>query len=140
MYTGHMLEWDVFGACLWKYEEGSDYIPYRKAMAWVKRSQPWDPTDPEPEVANALHAFVCMALSVRDWSRVTLYTAVGSPLDRWHGRDAFIEFRGRVVTIDVTQNTHKDSHKADIILPAEVVEDRVLLQEYGRKIARLLQR
>lgn len=138
MYTGHMLEWDCFGSCLWKWEAEPEYVPFRQAMARVRKSQPWDPTDPEPLVSSNLHAYVCLALGVEDWSEVALYTSIGSPLDRFHGVDAFFHFRGRVVTIDVTANPHKNSYKADVILSAEAIENGGLKQ-VASKIAALLQ-
>jgi len=58
---------------------------------------------------------VCVELGVEEWSEVALYTAVGSPLDRFHGIDAFFEFHGTIVSIDLTVG-RKGSHKADLVI------------------------
>ena len=49
-----------------------------------------------------------------------------TPLDRFHGTDAFLVFEGRVVTIDVTLNSDKDTWKADIVFnPKEMDWDEL---------------
>lgn len=113
--TGHLFE----GECLGEVKvsaRGREYLSFAEAMALVKAAQPWNPTDPGPRPANDLHAAVCEVLGVDNYSEVALYTAVGSPLDFYHGVDALIEWRGAIVTIDVTANPTKSAHKADFIL------------------------
>lgn len=134
MYTGRLLEIEFFGPCLWEW--GPEYMPYRKAMARVKGSQPWDPTDPQPRMANDLHAYVCIAIGLKDWSEVALYTAVGSPLDFFHGIDGFFEFHGKVVTLDVTADPHKDEHKADVIIQLGDIDGG--MEKIGQRIAQFL--
>lgn len=105
--TGRQFEKEFLGHCLWHWQGN---VPFEKALNRVKESQPWDPTDPGLEansLANNLHAYVCLELGLEDWSQVALYTAIGSPLDRWHGVDGFFEFKGEVVTIDVTTDPRK---------------------------------
>lgn len=121
-YTGRLFEEEVVGKCLWA---SADYVPYRKAMTMVKQSQPGNPADPPSPAMNDFHALVCEELGAKDYSAVKCYTAVGSPLDRFHGIDSFVELNGgAVVTIDLTTNRKKDEHKADIILHEEDVYDR----------------
>ncbi len=140
-YTGRLFEEEVVRRCLWVC---ADYVPFRKAMAMVKRFQPWDPTDPSSPAVNDFHALVCLELGVEDYSVVKFYTAVGSPLDRFHGIDSFIEWNGVVVTFDLTINSKKDEYKADIILHEEDIYtvdgriNRVRLQEVARDTVQLL--
>jgi hypothetical protein len=141
-YTGRLLEDEVLGKCLW---HSAGYVPYREAMDRVKQFQPWNPADPPSRALNDLHALVCEELGARAYSEVKCYTAVGSPLDRFHGVDSFIEKGGAVATIDLTANSKKDVHKADIILHEEDVYDgegrinRPRLQQVAHNIAQLLQ-
>src|SRR6185369_4444565 len=87
-----------------------------ESMDLVRKNQPCDPSDPDPRCANDLHALIAEKLGLDDFSELKLYTAVGSPLDFWHGIDGFFEFRGHVLTIDLTVNSHKDSGKANMIV------------------------
>ncbi|MDA2921881.1 hypothetical protein MYX07_01300 [Patescibacteria group bacterium AH-259-L07] len=114
-YTGEEFEQEVLGCC-GRGGWNGDYIPYRKSLALVKRFQPWNPAEPRPEVARALHASVALALNIEDWSELMLYTSINSPLDYYHGIDAFFEYKGRVVTLDVTINPHKGQYKADFTI------------------------
>jgi len=113
MYTGHLFEEEVLGKCRWT---SKDYIPFRKAMDIVKKNQAVDPTDPKSGAANDFHALVCEELGVDDYTEVSLYTSVGSPLDYYHGVDAFVEWKGAFVSIDLTLDKGKVEYKADIIL------------------------
>ncbi len=133
--TGREFEEKVVGHCLWQWQ---GYTTREKAMARVRNSQPesWDPTDPEPDIANNLHAYICIKLGLEEWSEVAFYSAVGSPLDRWYGIDAFFQFRGEVVTIDLTTNPKKRQYKADLIVHPYMVE-RSELEQLGQQIAHL---
>jgi len=120
-------------------------MPYRKAMDVVKQSQPGNPADPSSPAMNDFHALVCEELGAKDYSLVKCFTAVGSPLDIFHGVDSFVELDGgAVVTIDLTTNSKKDVHKADIILHEQDVYDRdgrvnrARLQEIAHDTAQLL--
>ncbi len=141
-YTGRLFEEEVVGRCLWNC---ADYVPFRKAMTIVKNFQPWDPTDPSSPVMNDFHALLCEALGLEDYSLIGIYTAVGSPLDLFHGIDVFVEWNNVFVTIDLTINSKKDEYKADIILHEEDVytEDgrvnRARLQEVAHYTALLLE-
>lgn len=101
-YTGVLFEEEVLCKCTWSWKT-SGYVPYKKAIAEVRNNQPkgYDPTDPNNPAMNDLHCLLCEELSIEDYSDMKLYTAVGSALDRFHGVDAFFEWQGYVVTIDV---------------------------------------
>jgi hypothetical protein len=119
--TGRIFEEEVLGHCTVQWD-GRTYLRYREAMDLVRMHQPWLPTAPSQFLPRQLHAAVAKALGV-DTQKIALYTAVGSPLDRFHSVDGFVEFEGSVVTIDVTINRHKDAYRADVILSEDDVEN-----------------
>ena len=130
-YTGKLLETELLGQTpkSSSKERGLDYLPFRQAIEQVKNMQPGDPTDPTPRFSNDLHCTVAEFCGIEDYSKLSLYTAVGSSLDHFHGVDAFFELNGGFggvirVTIDVTKNPHKDAYKADIVLyiPEELLD------------------
>ena len=135
--TGRLFEWSVLGRELVTPLSLRGYMSYQKAMALARRLASWDPTDPEPQMANTLHFYVCEALGVECYSEVRFYSALGTPLDLFHGVDCWIEVRGRVVTIDLTANGHKDYHKADVVVHPEDLEDGG--KGIARRIASFLQ-
>jgi hypothetical protein len=66
---------------------------------------------------------------------------VRSALDVFHGVDGFFEFRGVVVTIDVTINPNKVCGKADLVVSGDDFEDLPALaariaREFATKIRR----
>lgn len=74
-----------------------------------------------------------------EWSQLRFYTAIGSALDHYHGVDAFFEFGGARVTMDITQNPAKESgYKADFIIGPEEVEYEKRRQEKAQEIAEQL--
>src|SRR3990167_3897702 len=121
---GREFEEKILGfPCYWSWQGAPEWAKRDTArcLQMVRKNQPWDPTDPgDPDdsknhFAQDLHADVCVELGVEEWSEVALYTAVGSPLDRFHGIDAFFEFHGTIVSIDLTVG-RKGSHKADLVI------------------------
>jgi len=59
-------------------------------------------------------------LGLDDYSKLKIYTAIGSHLDVYHGVDAFfeVEINGKLhrVTLDVTFNKNKeDGGRADVV-------------------------
>lgn len=102
--TGHLREEEVLGACSAVHRE---WLPWQKAMELVRKNQP------RAKTAAAL----LLEKELRKEFGVTLsyYTAVRSTLDRIHSVDAFIEYKGVVVTMDFTTNPDKDSCKAHIL-------------------------
>ncbi len=135
--TGHLFEEEAFGCVRSAARANGEYKPYRQALEEVKANQPWDPTDPNVRFANDLHALVALVLGLIDWAELRIYTAIGSDLDRWHGIDAFFEFGGARVTLDVTLNRHKldYGYKADFIVGEEAVENASVRQERAQEIA-----
>ncbi len=115
-YTGHLFEREMLGQCLAPYR---GYLRWREAAQLVRKSQP----RAKAPVAARLEREVSAQVGVS----VMFFTAVGSALDVMHGCDGFFEFRGVVVTIDITMNPHKDSGKADIVIAREEVENLPVL-------------
>lgn len=141
--TGHIIEAELFGEVA---KEGrvefGDWQRLRRetrqsALQIVKETQGTnDPTDPEKPFANDLHASVAQVVTPDDYSKLRLFTAIGSALDIKEGIDAFIELdkeEGTIsVTLDVTANPEKESHKADVIIhvPADGIDSTVDKEEY----------
>mgnify|MGYP001559351445 CR=1 FL=1 len=139
-YTGGLMERETLGSLPRPETEGL-YVPFHRAMEWAEKHQFGDPTDPDPRFANDLHATVAQKLEIEDLRRVKFFTAVGSPLDHYHGIDAFfkVEWNGKnfVVTLDVTMNPNKgDNYKADVVfyISAEGLDPRDDRKEYLEKI------
>ena len=132
-YTGGLLEEELLGACDgWKNKE---YMPYADALEFVKAHQPegWRPSDPRPRFAADLFTTVALALlgPEGDWTDLKFYTAVDSPLDVFHGTDAFFEYQDKIIKIDLTINPQKGDAKADFIInpdkdDLEVVADGIV--------------
>lgn len=135
-YTGKLFEDEVLAICQTNWD-GHSYVPFQRALWLVRQNQPWDPTDPSTRAGEDLHCQVALALGLEDFVELSFLSALGTPLDLFHGVDAVFEWRGVVVTVDLTTNPHKDSYKADLILHPEDENDD--WQEAGAKIARLLQ-
>jgi len=140
-YTGGLLEADVFPS-VGHQARAREYVTYSQAMmAWelVRNNQPWNPSEPTGW-AGDFHSEVCLALGLKDWADLCLFSAVGSVLD-WHGTDAWFELAGARVTLDVTANPAKlNGYKADFIVPPAAVEDPFERGELAATIAAELQR
>lgn len=125
--TGHLFEEAVLGYCVvsWK-----GHMHYREAMVAARKSQP----EKKSEIAALLEREVARELGSWD---VQYFTAVRTPLDRFHGVDAFLEFRGLVVTLDLTKNPDKeDCCKADLLVERKEVLSMSKLRELAGRIAR----
>lgn len=122
--TGGIAEEELVGKS--RYEEIThiakshfEYSTRGSALNLIRDMQPFDPTDPEPDFANAVHYYIFEKMGI-DAEQLRFYTAVGSPLDKFHGVDGWFETGDgnnmKMVTIDVTLNPNKsDGYKADII-------------------------
>lgn len=119
---GCAYEIEVLGRCK---------VPYR---GYLTRDEAFE------EVRKALQAKrtdIIIALQ-REFEHngllVPFYTAVGSALDIHHGIDGWFEFRGEVVTIDVTMNPEKMVAKADLVIHPD---DLKRLSELAARIGRV---
>ncbi|NQV93075.1 hypothetical protein HQ403_01080 [Candidatus Kaiserbacteria bacterium] len=130
-YTGHLFEEEVLSVCPISRVEwnGTSYVSFRESCAMVRTHQP----AALPIGARRLRNRVAEQIGT-EGERVKLFTAVGTPLDLFHGVDAFFEFDGHVITIDLTINPHKDSGKAHFILTGDDITTN--LPETAARIAR----
>ena len=115
-YTGQLYEEEVLGCCIAVHR---GYMRWAQAIEEVRTHQPRAKTP----VAAALEREVRRQAG----SEARFYTAVRSTLDVMHGCDAFFEYCGVVVTIDLTINPHKDCGKADVIISRDDVADLAAL-------------
>ncbi len=121
-YTGRLLEGELLMPLLgtWK---GEGYFTEERSYDWVKKNQPWNPSDPSNKMANDLHYLVGEKLGLEDFNDLKLYSALGSPLDLYFGVDAFFEYGDAKITLDITANPHKTEHKADYIIHEDLLTD-----------------
>lgn len=127
--TGHLFEEAILGYCVvsWK-----GHMTYRDAMVAARKSQP----KRKSEFAATLEREVARELGSWD---VQYFTAVRTPLDFFHGVDAFLEFRGHIVTLDLTTNPHKDCCKADLLVAADEVKSLKAIRALAGRVAREFQ-
>ncbi|MFZ2153711.1 MAG: hypothetical protein WAV16_00595 [Candidatus Moraniibacteriota bacterium] len=148
-YTGRQMEAELLGSLenprdmpeLEKKFKEAGYIRLKDAMQVIKRHQPFeDPSDPNPRFANDLHAKVAEKLNIDNYENVRFYTAVGTYIDLANGVDAFMEIdkdgETIFVTLDVTINSKKDSHKADVVffVSSNGIDPKENRAEYMEKI------
>lgn len=131
--TGHLFEEATLGRCA---AICQGYESWRKAVEEVRKHQPRQKRPAAVRLENeVVKCFGKLGMSVK------FYTAVRSTLDVYHGVDAFFEFRGVLVTIDVTINPNKDCGKADVIVHADDFENLPALagriaREFATKMRR----
>ena len=81
-----------------KLQKNNGYVPYEDSLKLARKFSPYDPTNPEKPFLNDLRIeFIDVAGMIKedDMNRVKIFTAVGSPLDQWHGVDTFIEVENK---------------------------------------------
>ncbi len=132
-YSGTEHEYSLFGeirmddpavkSAMRELGSESGYLKYHDSIELAKRFQPGSPDNPsKPFLRDILFGvqdvFDDLGLDVR----VGAFTAVGSPLDKYHGADAFLTFdvggKEFIVTLDATLNPDKQQsgYKADLII------------------------
>lgn len=127
--------------------ETPTYMKYKSSVEFAKTHQRADPLNPKRFFPKSLREGLKSdsQLGITNEEQIAFYTAVNSPLDLYHGVDAFFEYkngeRAIVVTLDVTTNPNKDSYKADVILaiPSEGLDPnddmyRDLIEHYVMQI------
>jgi len=148
LYTGKIYEKEYFGEIdtndprifeeIKKYRQPSKnpnfefWMNFRDALKIAKEFQPIDKTDPErkrvdpanpaaPLLRDLKEALIEQwGLTDEEADDLKLYTAVGSPLDFLHKVDAFIDYEGRIVTLDLTLRTETGKKTADVIISGEL--------------------
>ena len=114
---GADIERAVFGSIIEKAPD--EYAPYTEALAYVKENQP--SVFGRSEIVKTLRARVAQLGTDRD-NPVRFFTAVGTPLDTYHGVDAFFEQGIKRVTLDISLR-EKEAYKADILMHATLTDD-----------------
>lgn len=159
-YSGRELEVDVFGKPKFPkaYEEAyrrltsekGGYLPFDRAQDLIREFTPEDPTSPSKEFARDLRLAVCEALELEgdEADIVKIYSALGTPLDVYHGVDAWIEIEleglRAEVTLDVTKRAEKikEGHKADVIIDEVSTPDQKKylpeVEKYATEVVELL--
>ena len=139
MYSGRELELDLIGKPRWPKEyvtalrgvaNEKGYVRRDIGMDLIRRFTPDDPTNPPKDFARELRLAVLEALGLPDGDELGFYSAVGTPVDVFHGVDAWVDLaytpvghpdqvRHAVATIDATLRAEKlaEGHKADLIVP-----------------------
>jgi hypothetical protein len=138
MYSGRELELDLLGKprfprefnlALKQIQEPHGYASYNETMELIRRFYPEDPTNPGKEFLNELRLALMEKMGVMDGDEIRAFSAVGTPLDIFHGVDGWIEVayalpgkagetRYATVTLDASLRPEKleEGHKADIVV------------------------
>ncbi len=112
----------------------SGYIRFQKGIELAKKFQPCDPANPTKpfgkEIIIALQDLLKFE-SEEDMDRIKFYTASGTPLDKLHGVDAFLELEDKDkkvyrATFDLTVNPNKKAYKSDIVVLEQNLPDPTL--------------
>jgi len=110
------------------------WMNYRDSLNLAKKFQPIDKSEPgrkrvDPANPNAPLLRDIKEALIDQWNlsdeeadNLKLYTAVGSPLDFFHKVDAFVEYRGDIITLDLTLRSEDDAggKRADVIISGEL--------------------
>lgn len=135
------------------------YLPYGQALELAKKLQKNEPTAPTKPFLRDLREAVADELGLattEDLENLKAYTAVGTPLDKLHGVDAFISVRDAdgfeaTATLDATLREEKlqgelpsrsDILIGEIIDPTDgPTEEAAYLKQvagYAKTVARIL--
>lgn len=127
--AGCEYEVEVLGRCAAPY---TGRMQHTAAVELVKKNQP---AKKSQTVASLEHEFKRRGLAVK------FYTAVGSALDFHESTDAFLEFNGMVVTIDLTLNPDKEVSGADVVVqPDDLKNLSALAARIGREFITKMQK
>lgn len=170
--TGNIFEWQFIGEVdttnreyqkeLFRLQEEAAqkgatnrHIPYDKAMELARKFQPFDPTHPNKPFARDIRISLLDLMinkklitnSEEDQDRVKFYTAVKTPLDLFHGVDAFIEYKDidnkrYPVTLDLTLTKSKRVYRSDVVinelpdpeLDKEKIKYLATVEQYANKV------
>jgi len=130
---GEVRQTEAYMRELKKVQKENGYVSWKDSLRLARKFSPYDPTDPrnKPFLNDLRIAFIDELgfTEERDMDRVKIFTAVGSPLDFWHGIDAFIEVEdgngrtSKIIGFDAKEmadspetREHAHEKKADIII------------------------
>ena len=123
-----------------KHPTKKGYLPFDNALVLVREAQIQDPMNPQRKFMRDLRDMVIFKMNMdknKAAHNLGIYSAIRTPLDLYHGVDAFIELQTsdgklKIVTMDATLNKEKldtEKAKADILI-GEVPEHIDHPQEY----------
>lgn len=121
-------------------ERPEGYLSFKDALDYARKHQP-SPFE-RSKTVKELRAKVALYCDDKN-EAVKFYTAVGTPLDIYHGVDAFFEQGRRIATLDVSMRD-KEEYKADVLVRAALDDDGIVavneseLQDAASKIAAVL--
>ena len=98
-----------------KSKQEAMYMSYKDAVSHAKKNQPSEFKPETQKFANGIYEAL-KHQGLPEGVPVKFYTAVGTPLDIYHGTDALFEIAGQDITIDVTINPEKVEAKADVVV------------------------
>src|SRR3989344_2682941 len=130
---GEIRQTEAYIRELKKVQKENGYVSWKDSLRLVRKFSPYNPTDPhdKPFLNDLRIAFIDELgfTEERDMDRVKIFTAVGSPLDFWHGIDTFIEVEdgngrtSKIIGFDAKEmadspetREHAHEKKADIII------------------------
>lgn len=98
---------------------GVAYLPRTEAMKLIVDTAL--PLKPKQPFISHLKDKIAAKLGAEDPKSVRVFSAVKTPLDIYHGVDAFVRYSppdGRPidVTLDITEQKSKEQYKADVVL------------------------
>lgn len=110
---------------------GVAYLPRKEAMDLILETAL--PLKPKQPFIGALRDKIVQLLGVVDPKAVRIFSAVKTPLDIYHGVDAFVRYtppNGKPIdiTLDITEQAAKENYKADVVLTGIEVDP-----EHNRK-------
>lgn len=133
------------------------YVSWENSFKLVRKFSPYNPTHPhqKPFLSDLRIALIdeLGITAEKDMDRVKIYTAVGSPLDFWHGTDLVIEVEdgngrtSKIIGFDVfdahegseiaEKRKHVHDKKADIVIFMKDVPDAEDGKEYIAKMGEI---
>ena len=102
----------IFGATILSPKEGREYLSFSDAIAFAKEHQPSTLT--RSRLVTQLRKSIAESLSDSTLP-LKFFTAVGTPLDTYHGVDGFFEQGNHIVTCDISLR-EKEVIKADVLI------------------------
>ncbi|MBT4723152.1 hypothetical protein HN958_03660 [Candidatus Falkowbacteria bacterium] len=105
------------------------WIPFYDALRLAKQQQPWkNPNLPDKPVPGDLLDAIATKLNIADTpddELLKFYTAVGTPLDTFHGTDALIEYLGTRVLMDITLDPVKKTFEDSDVFAGKMIMDEL---------------
>lgn len=152
---GEIRQTEAYVRELKKIQNERGYVSWKDSLKLARKFSPYDPTDPhnKPFLNDLRIAFIDELgfTEEKDMNRVKIFTAVGSPLDVWHGIDAFLEIEdkngrvSKIIGFDAKEmadspetREHVHDKKADIVIFMKDIPDaEAESKEYDAKMGEI---